>query len=322
MARTAALIFNPVSGQGDRNQDLQTIQTALSPHLSLEIYETSPDADAEHLAQVAVREGAELVIAAGGDGTVSAVATALLGTSIPLGVIGRGTANAFANALDIPTELEAACDAIAHGTTRVIDAARCNDQTMVLLAGVGLEAETIRNANREAKDRLGVLAYIFAGLNQLRNVELFSAELEIDNSCKISVSAGAITVANAAPATSVLAHGPAGVIPDDGLLDLTIFAPQGTLDAMRASVNLFQSALSGEAATQQSIGYLRAKRFRITTEPTQRVLIDGELAGRSTVEVECLPKALMVCVPHADEAPIQQPEEKLEGLPDLEIRSI
>ncbi|PZD75170.1 Diacylglycerol kinase [Acaryochloris thomasi RCC1774] len=322
MARSSCLIFNPAAGQGDSEQELQTICQLLSPHMELEVRLTSPDVDAAPLARTAVNQNFDLIIAAGGDGTVSAVAAALIGTSISLGVIGRGTANAFANALDIPTSLEAACRVITEGTTRVVDAASCGDSTMILLAGIGLEAETIRKADRVAKDRLGVLAYVFAGFRQLQDLELFSAELEIDGSRKVEFSAGAITVANAAPATSILAQGPAGVIPDDGLLDLTIVAPESTLDIMAASYNLLRSALRGEAATQESVGYLRAKHFRITTQPAQRVMIDGELVGHTPIEIACIPHSLTVCTPQSDMERPEQPQERLENLPDLSVRIV
>jgi YegS/Rv2252/BmrU family lipid kinase len=319
MSRSACLIFNPTAGQGKPEQELQTICQLLSSHMRLEVYSTSPEVDADVLAQTAVDQGFDLIIAAGGDGTVSAVATALIETTIPLGIIGRGTANAFANALGIPTTLEAACRVITDGTTQVVDSARCNGQAMILLTGVGLEAETIQQADRVAKDRLGVLAYILAGFNQLQDLKLFSAEIEIDNSRKIEVSAGAITVANAAPATSILAQGPAGVIPDDGLLDLTIVAPESTLDAMAASYNLLKSALQGEAATQKSIGYLRAEHFKITTQPAQLVIVDGELSGQTPVEIQCRPQTLTVCIPSPESKQPQQPEERLVGLPNLTI---
>jgi diacylglycerol kinase family enzyme len=89
-----------------------------------------------------------------------------VGTNIPLGIISRGTANAFANALDIPNTIEAACENILGGLTRVVDAATCNgEMPMVLLAGVGFEAETVELADREMKNRWGMLAYILSELN-------------------------------------------------------------------------------------------------------------------------------------------------------------
>jgi len=91
-----------------------------------------------------------------------------VGTTIPFGVISRGTANAFATALGVPTTIEAACQTILDGKTRVVDAAY-NGKPMVLLAGIGFEAETVERADR-AKNRFGMLAYVLAGIQALRNL--------------------------------------------------------------------------------------------------------------------------------------------------------
>ncbi len=99
----APLIFNPVSGQGNAEAQLATIKDLLEPHIALTIYLTSLEAAAEQLTREAVAQGTELIIASGGDGTVSEVASVLIGTGIPLAVIPRGTANAFANGLGLPT---------------------------------------------------------------------------------------------------------------------------------------------------------------------------------------------------------------------------
>ncbi|WP_310490057.1 diacylglycerol kinase family protein, partial [Chamaesiphon sp. VAR_69_metabat_338] len=194
MKPQASLIFNPVAGQGDPEQDLDLIKSLLSDNLDLDIVVTSAECEPGALAKAAIDRGASLIIASGGDGTLSAVAAALMGTSIPLGIISRGTANAFANALDLPTTIPEACEAILTDHTKVVDMARCNGLPMVLLAGIGFEAETVNLADRDAKKRLGVMAYVLAGLNQLRNLEQFEAQIETDDKI-ITVSAAAITIA-------------------------------------------------------------------------------------------------------------------------------
>src|SRR6476646_9463988 len=102
MIRSACLIFNPIAGQSDPEQDLAQIRSLLEPEIDLEIFSTTEAVDADQLADIAVQRGVEAIIASGGDGTLSATAAALVGTEIPLGVISRGTANAFANALGLP----------------------------------------------------------------------------------------------------------------------------------------------------------------------------------------------------------------------------
>lgn len=315
MKRTACLIFNPVAGQGNPEQELAQIRQILEPEIDLDIYETTPEIGADQLAKEAVERGADTIIASGGDGTLSAAASAVIGTGIPFGIISRGTANAFATALGIPDTIAAACENILGGGTRNVDVAYCNEQPMVLLAGIGFEAETVERADRDAKNRFGIMAYILAGIQELRNLESFDVEIETDDKI-IKTNAVAVTVANAAPATSVLAQGPAGIIVDDGLLDLTIVAPANKAGAIAATFHLFQTASAGIPVERDDIGYLRSKQFKITTNPPQKVVLDGELVGTTPIEIKCVPAGLNVFVPLVQE---EIPVEKLEGLPNLTV---
>jgi YegS/Rv2252/BmrU family lipid kinase len=315
MISSACLIFNPIAGQRNPDQDIEQIQSLLADAIALDIIYTTPEIDAAQLATDAIARGVEAIIVSGGDGTVSAVAEAAIGSGIPLGIIARGTANAFANALGIPTQVEEACQTILAGSTKVVDAATCNGKPMVLLAGIGFEAETVELADREAKNRLGMLAYILAGFGQLRNLEQFDVEIETEDRI-VKTTAVAVTVANTAPPTSILAQGPAGLLYDDGLLDLTIVASANVMSAIAASYDLLSTARAGEASHRDDIGYMRARKVKVTTDPPQKVALDGEIIGTTPIEVECIPGALTIFIPDSKEEP---PAEKLEGLPNLEI---
>ena len=292
----AHLIFNPVSGSSNADEDLTLIQKLLKPAMELVIHQTTPDVTAKQLTQKAIADKADIIIASGGDGTVSEVAGELIETGIPLGVIPRGTANAFAVAVGIPARMNviaSACEVIISGQTRVIDAARCNGLPMILLAGIGLEAETVERADRETKNRWGVLAYIVAGLQQFQEQELFETEIEVEGVVK-TFQAGAVTIANAAPATSVMAQGLGRVVADDGLLNVTITAPQNELQAVTAMVNLLGSALLSTPSQRPDIIGLETARIKVTTQPPQKVALDGEIIGTTPVEIECIPGGLTV----------------------------
>ena len=316
MSRTACLIFNPVAGQGDSEQDLATIKRHLEPEFTLDIQFTTKEVNGGELARQAVANDAKVIIASGGDGTVSVVTEALIETDIILGVIARGTANAFANALGIPDTIEAACKNILAGAVKKVDAAICNNKPMILLAGIGFEAETIQDADREAKDRLGMLAYILSGLKQLREFEEFTAEIETEDKV-ITIDASAVTIANAAPPSSVLAQGTAGVIFNDGLLDITILAPQTRTGAIATSIHLLQSGGNEQAVEREGVGYLRSSWVKVTTDPPQKVVVDGEIIGKTPIEVKCIPDGLNVFVPTAEEV---QPDEQLDNLPGISIK--
>ncbi|MEO1619397.1 MAG: methylglyoxal synthase [Cyanobacteria bacterium J06632_3] len=304
-SRVAHLIFNPVSGQGNPNQDLKLIRQILEPQIQVNVMFTEAEISPGQQAKEAIASGADLVIASGGDGTVSAVAEAVMQTEIPLGVIPRGTANAFSVALGIPTNLRAACETILAGTTKRVDVATCNDAPMVLLGGIGFEAETVERANREMKNRFGVLAYLVAGMQQIADQEVFEAALEINGEVN-TFECVAITVANAAPPTSVLAQGFGEVITDDGLLDVTIGLSSGEAQGIAARfhgvgaiADLFTAALAKRPTQNEDILSLRVPKIKVSTQPPQKVVVDGEIVGTTPVEFACINKGLTIFAPLA-----------------------
>lgn len=294
--RIAHLIFNPVSGQGNSAQDLLLIRKLLEPYLKLQVTFTEKDIPTQHLTSQAIATVPDLVIASGGDGTISSVATALVNTDVPLAVIPRGTANAFASALGIPHNIRGACNAIISGKTRRVDTALCNDTTMVLLAGIGYEAEMVAKAPREAKKRWGALAYIMAAIQQFTIQQLFEAELEVDG-VKSKFQAGAITLANAAPIGSLLAQGFGKVKSNDGLIEAMVYVPSSKIQAIQAFTHLLEAGLFRKATNREDIICAKAQKIKVKTNPPQKVVVDGEMIGTTPVEVECIPNALKIVVP-------------------------
>jgi len=311
-SRVAHLIFNPVAGQGNPDWDLAMIRQILEPQIQLKVIFTKPDVNPDDQAKAAIAAiqesgsaspDSDFIIASGGDGTISAVANALIGTGIPLGVIPRGTANAFSVALGIPTVLKAACETILTGNTCIVDAARCNDFPMILLAGIGFEAETVDRADRDMKNLLGALAYLIAGVQQLLEQKLFGVEVEIDGSVT-QFQCGAITIANAAPPTSVLAQGLGEVIPNDGLLDVTIAISKNEslnlydrLLAIDVIGKLFTSALVKIPIENEVLVCFRTNKIKVTATPPQKVVVDGEIIGTTPVEIVCIPDGLTLFAP-------------------------
>lgn len=296
--RVAHLIFNPVAGQRNAEQDLSLIRQLLEPYISLTIHQTTPEVNPAQLVKTAISASADLIIVAGGDGTVSAVAGALIGTGISLGIIPRGTANAFAVALGIPRLLPIrnACEVIIAEHSQTIDAAYCNGFPMILLAGIGYEAAVVENASRELKDRWGTLAYLMAGWQTIDEQQLFETQIET-NGHVYQFEAGAITIANAAPPTSVLAQG-AGEVPlDDGLLDVTIVTADNKLQVVTTMLRLLGAAITKTGVEQQNVIHGRTRRLKVTTNPPQKVVVDGEIIGTTPVEVKCIPSSLTVLVP-------------------------
>jgi YegS/Rv2252/BmrU family lipid kinase len=276
-------------------------------------------------ARECLRTKPDAVVAAGGDGTVSAVAAALLelGEDAPaLGVLPMGTSNSFSVALGIPADLHQAIAVLEAAETRTLDAAvvgsTAGRRTMVLHCMIGIHADTIASASDESKQRWGVLAYVGSALRQLASLSSFTTEIVTDGH-EIRCAAIGVGVTNLAPARAMLAQGPSHHVPEDGLLDATIVAAESISEAVATTWHLYRSALEGEPANRDNVGSVASASLVIRTEPPQQVLLDGEAFGETPVEIAVIPGGLRVIAPPApaiDAAPVDAP---LEGLPELEV---
>lgn len=273
-------------------------------------------------ARAAVEAGADVVVAAGGDGTVSAVAAELVGRDVALGVLPVGTSNSFAAALGLPPELDGAIAALALPDRRRLDVAiargAAGARTMILHCMIGFHADAIDETSDDAKRRWGVLAYLGSALRRLGSLASFAAELEADGRV-IRCRANAIAVANLAPRKTVLAHGPSHLLGDDGRVDVTIVAADTISEALATGLHLWRTAGDEEPAERGNVGSLSVARVTVRTDPPQRVVVDGEPLGETPVTIETRPRALQVIAPavaHAEGTPI---EASLLGLPDLAV---
>lgn len=311
----AALLFNSAAS---RAGDLAALRAKLETRFDLVHLTTRWGADD---VRRALEVAPDLVVAAGGDGTVSAVASELRGTEIALGILPLGTSNSVATALAIPNDLDAAVDVLATGERRLVDTATANERAMLLHASVGLHAAAVTGASPEAKKRWGVLAYLAEGIFQLAELLPFDVEIATESEI-IRCQAVNVSVANIAPRKTVLAQGPAVVSPTDGALGVTVVTATSLAEAVATGLHLLDTARRDEPATRDNVGHLSARRVSISANPAQPLVIDGEEAEGSRLDVTCWPESLVVIVPQALELrSADVGEKKLEGLPGLEIRN-
>jgi YegS/Rv2252/BmrU family lipid kinase len=296
----AALIHSPGGGSASE-EDLERAKTLLSAIHDLDVKVVAEGDTPAGLAREAVAQGAKLLIASGGDGTVSAVAGAVVGKlDLTLGIIPRGTANSIGGHFGVPHDLEAACKIIRDGHTRVVDSAAVNGRPSVLMATIGVHAEAITEVDPEFKKRFGAIAYVIEEVDRMLNNELFEVTLEADGQ-RLSARANSVAVANIAPPWTLLAQGGAKSAVDDGMLDVTLVAIQGFADALATSFHLATSALRELPTERDNIGHFRTSEIRIDTKPQKRVMVDGEDAEQTPITVRCLPKSLRVLVPKVAE---------------------
>jgi len=299
MSTAVHVIFNPVSGQGNSEIELEIIKKSLKSLGNVTVHSTTPEQSADVLARQARDQSADILIASGGDGTVSAVASALINTGTPMGIIPRGTVNAFAGAMNIPMSVRPACDVILHQNIKEVDTAWCNDHLMLLLIGIGFEADLMKETNRETKNKFGRLAVFADGLRQLRELDQFQVQVET-SSQKFEIDASAVTVANAATVQTILAQGPSDIDASDGLLDVTIVSPKNRWRAVSGAANLFLSAILGEEVNHEDVEFCRSSTVTITAEPEQNVIIDGDWVGTTPITATCLRRSLQVIVPSGE----------------------
>jgi YegS/Rv2252/BmrU family lipid kinase len=316
----AALIYNQAAGGGPL--PLDEVQRRLEPSFQLLLLQTSDARPPDACARFALERGAKLLIAAGGDGTVSSAASALIDHTAVLAILPRGTANSFAAALEIPEELDAALTTVLTGSDVKVDSAKANDRLMILHASVGFHAAVVGETSGVSKSRFGVLAYLATAIDKLSTSSSFRARIEADThsfECRVNN----ITVASVAASKTLLAQGPTLMLPHDGMLDVTLVAADGLAEVVATGMHLLRAAAQEQSATRDNIGFFPCRRVHIETDPAQPLLIDGESIGEGPLTVECVPSSLTVRVPRdasfRTKAPA--PETKLEGLPDFQPKS-
>ncbi len=270
------VIFNPAA-RGEKSQRLrQFLESKRSDRVTLA--PTQQPGDATRLAAAAGQH--EVVVAAGGDGTINEAVNGLNGAA--LGVLPLGTVNVFAQELGIPRDLEAAWAAIEAGHTRAVDLA-CAEaggrrRYFCQLAGVGFDARAVRAASWKLKKQIGPLSYVWAGLKTMRAPGVVEFH---------GIEGVALLIGNGRFYGGRYRLFPEAKL-DDGLLDACFFE--------RVSLLRYGPAiLLGRHTKMAGVHYFQAKEFSCdSVAPFQ---LDGEDAGDGPVKFSVKPRALRVIVP-------------------------
>jgi diacylglycerol kinase family enzyme len=239
----------------------------------------------------AALDGADLVVAVGGDGTVRGCAEGLAGTGVPLGILAHGTANLLARTLRLPGHPKAAlAAALAGGTDRVIDLAVADREPFTAMAGMGLDAAVV--AGTKLKHQFGWLAYAMSGAVHLA-LPPARVSISLDGAQPFEREARSVVVGN----TGLLPGG-FSLLPDarldDGVLDVGILAPHGPLGWPRLATRV----LTNSAYQDRMLERFQARRIEISTPALLPREVDGELITPGhTLTVTIRPGALTVRIP-------------------------
>jgi diacylglycerol kinase (ATP) len=292
-ATRAFVIVNPASGSALAADVERALERHFAPG-TYELHQAAPGMELAPIVHSALERGVDLVVAGGGDGTVSSVAKGLEGSTTPLGILPLGTANVLARELGIPLDLDGACHllAIAHAT-RAVDAMRVGDRIYFTQVGVGIDALMIRDTSSERKRQFGRLAYLWTAFRNLIGFEPRRFSIGVDGR-HVRPRASQVVIANC----GVLGQPPfrwgPHILPDDGRLDVCIIRARTALDYLKLSLHV----VSGQFRSHPNLRYLVAERaVAINADRPLPVQADGEIIGETPVLVHVVPKAVQVVVP-------------------------
>jgi diacylglycerol kinase (ATP) len=290
------IVLNPKAGNANQAEE---IHVALEKHFpqpdwTAEVYETTgkEDEDVAALCRQACERGASLVVAAGGDGTVVDVANGLINTQVPLGVLPLGTGNDLARILSIPLKMEDAF-AVLSGDHRVIeaDALKVGDRFYLSNVSVGISPHVMKDTDSTQKKRFGLLAYVWTLIKRVNILQLQRYRLTIDGQLQL-IHASEVLVSN----TTLLERLPSVFGPPENLndsqLEVYLITARSWGDYVRMAWNL----LRRPGKSVPKLNHLGVKRsIRIEAIGTSRLVqADGEVIGRTPVEVELVHRAIRV----------------------------
>lgn len=298
LQKNLTLIVNPVAGGGKWEQYRGEVLSRLNEKFKVTVKETTPEIDGKALAEQAKDEKAQVVIACGGDGTLTEVASALVNTDITMGIIPFGTANALSQVLhgyiSKVMPISTACDIIINGNTLKIDTATCNDKVMLLVAAVGFEEKMISAADREEKNVGGQFAYLKGLWNAISNNENMTFEVAKDDNPAETLETPSFVIANAAPMTTALAQGAEQPDITDGKLDLTWLLPQPSSDRQFASLAELVLSPSEAKKNSDTICHERASKITLTFDKPTAYAVDGEIYEGDKLIIKTFPRSLTV----------------------------
>lgn len=260
-------------------------------------YETTPEDPGRGQAKKAVADGAELVFACGGDGTVTAVVTALTGTDVALAVLPAGTGNLLAANLGLGTDPAAGLQVVLEGGRRRIDVGTIDDQCFVVMAGMGFDAMMLQDTSEKAKKHIGWPAYLVGAAKHLLDRPM-RVRIRLDGGPPIPRRPQAVIVGNVGRlqgGVRLLSKAQ----PDDGKLDVAILSPNNLMH---------WAALAWAVASRRKrvprMETFTASRVEIYSNRAQPRQLDGDLiAPGKAMKISVRHKALLLCVPQPDADP-------------------
>jgi YegS/Rv2252/BmrU family lipid kinase len=290
MKKKVKFIINPIAGFRRDKQFIIERLRRLAPEMDLTIETTSCRGDARDKAEAAARDGFDIVVAVGGDGTVNEVASGLVGTGTALGIIPLGSGNGLARSLGIPMSTEQAITVIVGSSRRRIDAGRAGHRNFFVVAGVGFDAAVGKLF--DGTSMRGPIPYFYLGIKHLMTYEPREVKLRFDEQT-LELTPFLVTVAN----TCQYGNG-AKIAPharyDDGQLDICVITESNKMVILRHLPDLFNGTIDQVSLVQ----YYRSTDIVIEGDSPLLFHVDGEPdIVNGPLNISILPQALQVIAP-------------------------
>ncbi len=297
MAKKIHIVINPASGQPQ--PILNQLNDVFHPAgVEWDISLTQKSGDATRFAQQAIADGAEAIGAYGGDGTVMEVSQAVQGGGVPMAILPGGTANLMSVELGIPKELTKAAQIMIdpESVVRMVDMGQVGEKRFMLRVGMGFAGDKVKLADRELKDKWGMLAYSIAGLKALEGKPQAKYRITVDGvehqtdglTCLID-NAGNIGMPGMSAAQNISVS--------DGLLDVIVVRDDSLSSLIAVGEQVF-----GKQPDPDAVKHWQGREITIECDPPQTVQGDGEIWDPTPVSAKVLPGVLPVLTPPPSKA--------------------
>ncbi len=309
--RRGVIIFNPNSGSGrspspvmqqmfgikkrrfDENRNRSELMVHAKDYLKelgvdVELWPTKSAGHATELSSKAVDEGFDVIIAAGGDGTINEVINGMAKSKSVLGVLAMGTANVFALEMNLPAEIEAACEVIAEGKITIIDLGRAGDRYFSCMAGTGFDAHVIKKADSKLKRILGALAYPITAIAELLTYPFKKITVILDDQ-PIPRKGYWVVISNGKYYGGKMELATFANM-SDGYLDVTIFKYKGVIPALAYILGILKNKTNQFMSVEQ----FQCKRIKIEKGRNSSLHVDAEYLCEAPVEITVVPASLQV----------------------------
>ncbi|MDQ0254045.1 diacylglycerol kinase (ATP) [Evansella vedderi] len=297
MIKRARLIYNPSSGREQVKKQLPYILEQLEKvGYEASTHATTGKDCAKKASKLACEREFDLIIAAGGDGTINEVINGMAEqhNRPTLGIIPAGTTNDFARALNIPRDIQEACKVLCNGRMKYIDVGKVGSQYFINIAAAGTLTELTYEVPSKLKTMIGQMAYYVKGFEKLPRIRPSEVTIEYDGKLfEGEIMLFLVSNTNSVGGFEKLA--PNAHI-NDGLFDLVILKKTNLADVVR----IVSAALRGEHIHDERIIYVQASRIKIHTKDELQLNLDGEYGGNLPGEFVNLHKHVQMLVPNKE----------------------